>query len=60
MAKKRKTNKKQEIDRSILIKLNEISEKLGVNIDKLLESYSNDPYEVVKKWEKGEIILLNE
>lgn len=60
MAKRKKQKSSEKIDRSTLVKLNEISEKLGVHLDDLLERYSNDPKLVVEKWNNGELILLNE
>lgn len=54
-----KRKKRQELDRSTQIKLQEIASKLGTKIESLLEEYG-DPQTIVEKYEKGEIQLLNE
>lgn len=56
MSKKRPV---ENVSRSTQIKLGEIAGKLGTTIEKLMESY-NDPKEVIEKYEKGELQLLNE
>jgi hypothetical protein len=56
MAKKKK---REEVDRSTQIKLQEIASILGTRIETLLEEYG-DPKTIVEKYERGEIQLLNE
>lgn len=59
MAKKKDSKKKQEMDRSIQIKLQEIASRLGTSVDMLVESHG-DPETIVSKYEAGELQLLNE
>lgn len=60
MARKaKKSKKKQEMDRSLQVKLSEIASRLGTSVDLLVEQHG-DPETVVKKWESGELQLLNE
>ena len=57
--KKKKSQKKQEMDRSLQVKLSEIASRLGTSVDMLVEQHG-DPETVVEKWESGELQLLNE
>jgi hypothetical protein len=54
-----KNRPKENVSRTTQIKLNEIANKLGTTVEKLMESY-NDPKEVIKKYESGELKLLTE
>ena len=56
MAKRRP---KENVSRTEQVKLNEIANKLGTTIEKLMESYKN-PSEIISKYESGELKLLNE
>lgn len=59
MSKAKKEQKRQEVDRSLQVKLSEIASRLGTSVDLLVEQHG-DPETVVEKWESGELQLLNE
>lgn len=50
---------KENVSRTKQIKIDEIANKLGTTVEKLLEEYKN-PDAIIKKFESGELRLLSE